>query len=467
MSTEVRDALTAAQASALVQKRIDPYIIELSRRFSPLVDALPSKQWDSTDFYFDNVSQYPAGGFVTDGGAVAQSTSTYGQASTKIKLVQSVGGVTGFARAVTRGIAGDLLAREQMYAARGHLWDIENALLYGNATATSDAIPSASDGGAPQFDGLDVLVSTYSGAAQNAIDEANAAVTLSILNQIEDMVQVNLGMPVQRAGFAWIMSTTMRMSIGALLTKQQRFLGSMELKAGLRVLTYDDLPIIETSFLSARSVVVGTVTGSTSFGTNGGAIANGVTTHYRVSYILSRFGETAASADVSITTGANANNNVNSLTLPVTAPSVEGSIPLLAKVYSGTANNNQTLLGTVPMRDVTGAAVTVIMDNGVALLTNNQANTGTTVKTAYVGTNAGQHPRDVASGEEIYLIPLDENYLCRPYTRHLEELEVAPTITSPDQLPFALASDTALAVRAAQGAQTKYVGRGSRIATAL
>jgi hypothetical protein len=48
----------------------------------------------------------------------------------QIRLLQSIGAVTGYAQAVTRNLIGDLRAREIEGAARGLYWDLETALLW-------------------------------------------------------------------------------------------------------------------------------------------------------------------------------------------------------------------------------------------------------------------------------------------------------------------------------------------------
>ena len=171
MATPLEEALTAVGASALVQKRIDPNLLEYQRRYAPLVRSIPTTSWNSTVYYFNNRTQEPAGGFVTDGGARAVSTSTYNQNFYPIKLLQTVGAVTGYAQAVTADLIGNLRAKEIMGAAKRLYWSVENGILWGNATATL--------GGAyPQFDGLDTICSTYSGSSQNAINFAGGAFDL-------------------------------------------------------------------------------------------------------------------------------------------------------------------------------------------------------------------------------------------------------------------------------------------------
>ena len=80
---------------------------------------------------------------------------------------------------------------------------------------------------------------------------------------------------------------------------------------------------------------------------------------------------------------------------------------------------------------------------------------------SYVGTNTGLFPPAVGL-ENIYLMSRDRNFLVRPYVREVQPLDVYPTTSSPDTLPYALVTDTTLALRA-----PKYTGRIARVAVAV
>jgi hypothetical protein len=69
MTADLREALTAAGAAALVPTIVDPMLLEYQRRYAPLVRAVPSRKWDSTVYYFNQRTTRAAGGFVSDGGA--------------------------------------------------------------------------------------------------------------------------------------------------------------------------------------------------------------------------------------------------------------------------------------------------------------------------------------------------------------------------------------------------------------
>ena len=450
MATELSEAVTAAtaaSASSVIQKVIDTNILQYVRRYSPFLAACPSKKINTNSYYFVQRTALPDGGAVTDGGARTQSTSTWAQQNFDIKLYQSLGGVTGYAQAVTAGVVGDLLRAEVDGAMSNLMWGIETSMLYGNASATAGVSASAG----PDMQGLDYQVSTFTGSTQNAIDEAGGALSLAMLDNLIDLVEENAAMPL---GSDWMLlaSPSANSKVAQLLTNQQRFNDRVEVAAGLQVPSYRDLPIVKSSFLSARTQAFGTVTPSTA--TTGGTLA-AATYFYRVSAVINRFGEIAASTEVSqATTGA-----ASTVTLTFATPSgPDGNSPILYKVYRSTATGTESLLGVVAGVDDLGAAVTSIVDTGAALQVNGRAATVTAPwPTAYVGTNTGALPRG-SKHEDIYLVPRTPDFMVRPYVRDFFTKELAQVATAPDVLSFYIASDTALAVRA-----PKYVGRLARV----
>ncbi|GHB55486.1 hypothetical protein GCM10010331_49140 [Streptomyces xanthochromogenes] len=450
---ELREALTAAGASALTPTIVDPMLLEYQRRYAPLVRATPSRKWDSTVYYFNQRTQRATGGFVTDGGARPVSNSTYVQNQFTIRNMQAVGAVTGYAQAVTRGLAQDLKQQEIEGSIQGLYWDIENAMLWGNSASTQY-------GAYPQFDGLDSLVSTFSGNGQNAID-FNAAMSLGALDKLIDMVEQQAAMAIQDASWMLVMSPTAASKVAQLLQAQQRFSDRVEVAGGLNVMTYRDVPIIKSSFLSARGYGMGAVTTATA--TTGGTLA-AATYYYQIVPVIARQGEIQASTEVSQTTSG----STSTVTLSFSTPTgLDGSQPNVYKVYRSTGTGTETLLGYVDAcvgvaaDGVTPVLTTSIVDDGTKLTPKNASTVPAQGPTAYVGTNAAAKP--AATGQEnIYLMARDPNFVVRPYVRELTPLDVYPTTSGPDQLPYAIVSDTTLAVRA-----PRYLGRLSRVTATL
>jgi hypothetical protein len=455
--SDIQEALTAAGVSALVQKQIDPMLLEYQRRYSPLVRSIPSIKWGSTVYNFNQRTSRIPGGFVADGGARPVGQSTYAQSAFTVRNLQAVGSVTGYAQEVTRDLMNDLRAREIEGAVQGLLWDIETGVVWGNAGATQN-------GPYPEFDGLDSQISTFSGASQNSFDGAGATLALRNLDVLIDAVEQNAAQPVTDSSWMFAMSSTAASKIAQLITNQQRFVDTVEVAAGLIVPTYRNIPLVKSSFLAARSIQMGTVTAGTA--TTGGTLA-AATYRYNVTAVLARMGETVTSADVTqATTGS-----TSTVTLSFTPPTgYENGTAILYKVYRSTGGaGTPTLLGYVDANvglsadGVTPIVANQIVDTGAALVP--QQSVGTVVPailpTAYVGTNAGMLPRNAGS-EDMFLMSRNRDNIVRPYVRDVTPLDVFPTTSAPDTLPFAIVSDTCLAVRA-----PKYAARLRNVISTL
>jgi hypothetical protein len=469
MPSELREALTLSGVGPLLPKIIDPLLLEYMRRVAPLVRAIPSIKWDTDQYFWNNRSAVATGGFVSDGGAVPVSNSTYNQSSFQMKHLQIVGGVTGYTQNVTRMVIGDLRQTEIEGSISGLLWDTETAIDWGNSASTIN-------GARPQFDGLDSQVNVYSGAYQNSIDKGGNTFTTAHLDEMMDMVQQNAAMPLLGSNWMFVCSSTVISKVAQLMQGQQRFNDKVQVAPGLMVDSYRNIPMVMTSFLSPRSYSMGTVTGGAGTGAcpgglSGitGALAN-ATYKYVVSPVIAREGEILPCVEVSQATGG----STGYVTLSFATPTgQDGALPISYKVYrttSGGASGSETFLGYVDSTvglasdGVTPVYATCIVDTGAALIPVVSSSATTvpgTLATTYFGTNTGMYP--LAAGlENVYLMARDRNFVIRPYVRECQPIDVYPTTSAPDVLPYALVSDTTLAVRA-----PRYLGRISRVATAV
>ncbi|MDH6141153.1 hypothetical protein P3T35_003166 [Kitasatospora sp. GP30] len=456
MSRELAEALGAAGASALVPKIIDPNLFEQLRRYSPLIESLPSQKIRSTDYYFNTRNGLASGGAVTDGGARPVSTGSYFQSKFTIKNLQVVGAITGYAEEVTADVIGDLRAREIMGAIRGLRWDTEQMLVAGNAAATQF-------GPYPQFDGLATLINQFTGTSnngQNSIDGAGSNISFSLLNQLIDLVESYTASQVTNSDWMLVMSSTAEGALSSLFTNQQRFT-DVEVVPGLIVPSYRNIPIVRSSYLATKGTTMGTVTATPA--TTGGTLAAG-TYYYKLAPVMTRQGEAIACAEVSATT----TTATSTVTLAFSTPSgFQASTPQHYMVYRSTATGQETLLGVVDATvglaadGITPILTTSIVDTGANLVPQNGATVPAQTPAAYVGTNTGLKPRS-AGHEDIYLMSRDRDNVLRPYVRDVVPKDVFPTTSSPDAMPFAVVSDTCLAVRGPQ-----WIGRLARVAPTL
>lgn len=465
IASDLREALTAAGASPLVPKLISPLLTELQRRYNPFIAAIPTIKWGSDSFFWNSRLTNPNGGFTVDGGARPVSNSAYIQNTFQMKHLQIVGAITGYAQNVAT-VNGDLRGLEMMGSARGLMMDTEQALIWGNAGATQY-------GAYPQFDGLDTQVSNYSGSNQNCIDYSSATagtgpgqgLQLSMLDEIADMVETNAAMDVFNSGWCFVMSNTAVSRVAQLLTNQQRFVDQVEVAAGLKVPSYRDIPLVKSSMLSTRSFAMSAVTATA--GGTGGSLAAG-TYYYKVTAIFSRSGESIASGEATspaVTAGQN-------VTLAFTPPTGLDSLqPVLYKVYRSSTTGTETLLGVVDATvglaadGVTPVQTTSILDTGNTLIPQNgpiaTPTQPATFPASYQGGNAKKVP-PTQGREPIYLMSRDPNFIVRPYVREAEPVDIYPTTSSPDSLPYAMLTDTCLAVRA-----PRFIGQGTGIPVAV
>jgi hypothetical protein len=455
--SEIREALTAAGASPFVPKLIDPTLVEYQRRFAPWCRAIPTKKTMSTTYFFNTRTVVVSGGAVPDGGARAVSTSTYQQGSFSMAHVQAVGSVTGYAQAVTNDLV-DLRATEINGAIKGYYWDIETFCGWGNAASTLNQAQ-------PQFDGLDTQIQQFSGGTQNTIDYAGRSLSLGTLDELAVLVSGNAAEVVYNSGWMYVLSVAAEARVAQLLTAQQRY-NSVEIAAGLIVATYKNIPLVPSSFLSTLGYQMGTVTAATA--STGGSLPASTAYRYQVSAVIARQGEILPSAEVSQTTGSGTATNV--VTLSFSSPGGQDGLgPQLYKVYrtaAGGAPGSETFLGyvdsTVGLQSdgVTPVIANQIVDTGTSLVP--QQSSGTIVPgilpAQYYSTNAAMLPPG-AGQENVYLMSRDPGNIVRPFVREAVPLDVYPTTSSPDSMPFAIMGDTCLAVRT-----PKFVGRAYRVA---
>jgi hypothetical protein len=156
-------------------------------------------------------------------------------------------------------------------------------------------------------------------------------------------------------------------------------------------------------------------------------------------------------------------------TLSFTAPTGQDGLGTqLYKVWRSTAAGAETFLGycdsTVGLQSdqVTPVYVNQIVDTGTALVP--QQSSGPVVPgilpTQYYGTNSAMQPPG-AGQENIYLMSRDPGNIVRPFVREAQSLDVFPTTSSPDSMPFAIMGDTCLAIRT-----PKFAGRAYRVLVA-
>ncbi len=216
-------------SGVIIQPEVDKIITEIIEYKNPLRQSVPRKQRGS-DSWLLNRRTAAAGNtvaqWINDVSEPDIDRGAYERVSFPFRTILARGRVTRFAKDAGASL-NDLVAEEIEARSRAFRDMEENAMFYGDNTANS-----------LQPDGLDLLVT---GNQRISAGTALGGTDLT-LAMIDETMDVAIGGPDMICA-----SKTGRRTINALLQAQQRFVDTIEVKGGFRVLSYDDVPIFAST----------------------------------------------------------------------------------------------------------------------------------------------------------------------------------------------------------------------------
>ena len=218
--------ITAAGA-VLYQEDVDKLLQDLIEHNNPLRQNLPRKQGSGQAWIVVQRTADPSGAFVNDTEEPAYSNSTYQRVSFAYKTILARGKVTRKLQAQGKSLVD--VESEEMMATLDIVRDTEeNALFYGDSGSN-----------AKSFDGLKVQIP----AGQTvSLGTNGGSITLAVLDQAYDLA---IGSPNML-----LSSKRSRRQINALLQAQQRFVDTVQVKGGFRLMSYNDTPIFYSKQVS-------------------------------------------------------------------------------------------------------------------------------------------------------------------------------------------------------------------------
>jgi hypothetical protein len=224
--TEIKRSLDYAGTSGvLIQPEVDKVISEIIEYKNPLRQNIPRKQRNS-DSWLLNRRSAAAGNtvaqWIADTAEPDTDRGAYSRVTFQFRTLLARGKVTRFAKDAGRSYK-DLVAEEIEARGRAFKDMEETAMFYGNNTSNSN-----------QPDGLNTLITGSQRIAQGTT-LGGSALTVAKLDETIDAC----------AGAPDVIATSKsgRRKINALLQSQQRFIDSVEVKGGFRVMAYDDIPV--------------------------------------------------------------------------------------------------------------------------------------------------------------------------------------------------------------------------------
>jgi len=240
-------------ASILEQPEVDAVVAHLIDYQNPFRQNLPRRP-GSGAAYLSNTrtaGNTPAQ-FVADTDTLMEDTGTYGRIPWTYKTIATRGKITRKAQKIGMSLL-DIMAEEL----EGKSEDFRNyeewAIIYGNSST------------ATQFDGLDkIFVVTTPGAQCVAMTTTSGGQALSLtkLDQAIDKCALPPNMLV--------MSRRTRRQLRTLLQASQRFVNTVEVVGGFKVLSYDDIPV----FVSTQILDTYTFNGTADSASTGGTCTN-------------------------------------------------------------------------------------------------------------------------------------------------------------------------------------------------
>ena len=453
----IRKALDSSTASggALIPEHLEKIITNTVVKLSPEMSVI-QPEFDNQKFHdFNRLKKLPrAGGFMGEGAVTPTSQGAYERVSVELKVLRRKGAVTNFLQDTSKKFI-DASAAEMENHLQAHVYDIINALKFGNAKANRYA-----------FDGLDSLIKTN---RQNLARGGEVPTDLAFL---DEMIDANIRKNGAAHNKCLMMSPEMQSLVSRLLTNVRLMqgnagtLGHVEINGGWRLATYRDIPILPVADMG-NVAQMGAITTAAA---GGGAIP-AASYSFQVSAITLD-GETLASEEKTQAVSAN-----QKITLSWAA--VENAA--YYKIYCSKTAGEEKLVAVVPAQaydgtgtyvsEVTGVEITT--DPSVANPTFNIVATGTFVQPNVTGAVNEAMAEDVpmvATGgvapESVILWDLDKYQGLGkvPYTNVGGDkfnglVTMTPLAITDDNIPFMIKSYLALCD---SFEATSYMVRGLR-----
>lgn len=231
--TDIKKTLASASAGhILVQEKVDKVLQSLIERNNPFRQNLPRRRGEGQAWIVVRRTAEPSGQWVSDTDEPDTSNSTYERKTFAYKTPFGRGAVTRKLVATGRSYI-DIEAEEIDVSVEVVRDTEEYGIIYGSSNANPD-----------QFDGLQALT-----PSSQEVDLAGEALTL---RDVDEAIDLCYGIPDMM-----IMTKRTRRDLNHLLQAQQRFVDSVEVKGGFRLLSYQDLPIYWSKQLSNDETGIG------------------------------------------------------------------------------------------------------------------------------------------------------------------------------------------------------------------
>jgi len=244
-------------SSLFLERELDRVLVQLMDFKNPLRMNVERKPGSGTGWQgYQRVPGITANTFqdtidVIDTDSIEEKTGTYSELNLPYKTIASRGRV--YRRVQKTGATVADLLREEIEGKAMELKDAEEWRMFWGSSPTANT---------KQWPGLNSYINAHTGQMV-ALTNTGTGVTLT-LDGLDQAIDLNLGNP----GLI-LTSRTGRRKLNALLQAQQRFVDSVEIAGGFRVMTYNGIPVLpctnipDTLNISSGGTITALTGGST------------------------------------------------------------------------------------------------------------------------------------------------------------------------------------------------------------
>jgi hypothetical protein len=258
MSTTL-NTFSAGTLPVLIPVYVDPEIVDLTRRATPLVELIPRVTNYGNYASYNQLTTISTAQAVTEDPALTEQNDTYSRKTLPVKILVSVGRVTEFMIEASRpylssGGYVDALSLD-VRAKTLALRRLEEAMiLLGDSKADwTEPVNSTVVSGANSYDGLYQLITNansnnFGGSSDYFTDKAAAALTIADIRTAIRTARTAGGEPN-----LIVTDYSTYDHIKSLIQDQLRYVSTQTIAWGITTLSFEGIPIIASRFLSTAA----------------------------------------------------------------------------------------------------------------------------------------------------------------------------------------------------------------------
>jgi len=259
--TTTLSTYSAGTLPVLIPVYVDPEIVDLTRRATPLVELIPRVTNYGRTADYNQITTISSAQMVAEDASLTEQNDSYTRRSVTIKYVVSVGRVTGPMYAASKqylssGGYVDALSLEVKNKTLALKRLEEAEILLGDATTDwTEPVNSTTITAAYSYDGLYNLISganasglALGGSASYRTDNAGAAISISAIRTAIRTCRTAGGEPN-----LIVCDYATYDAIKALIQDELRYVSTQSIAWGITTVSFEGLPIIASRFLSTTA----------------------------------------------------------------------------------------------------------------------------------------------------------------------------------------------------------------------